>query len=98
MASDIDVRRRLRFKFELGLLPDFGPLLTWADVDRHQISVDESARWGPDQFLAPVWQAQQEATEFDITPLMMTERRRPGDEGEKGRVVLLPINKVKNGV
>jgi trigger factor len=100
VASDIDfdTQKDFDFKFELGLLPDFElPADQTLNVDRHQISVDESTLQETyDQISRQYGESTNpEASEAD--DYLYGKLKKADDEGE-GRVVLLPINKVKNGV
>jgi len=95
---DFDNQKDFDFKFELGLLPDFElPADQSITVDRQQVTVDDKTLEETHDQIARQFG---ESTNPDVSEAgdYLYGKLKKADEEGEGRVVLLPTNKVKNGV
>ncbi|UOR06029.1 trigger factor [Hymenobacter aerilatus] len=95
---DFDNQKDFSFQFELGLLPEIElPADQSITVDRNQVSLDEATLTETyDQIGRQFGESTNPEVSEDNDYLY--GRLKKADAEEEGNVVLLPINKVKNGV
>ncbi|TGE10568.1 trigger factor [Hymenobacter fodinae] len=95
---DFDTQKDYSFQFELGLLPDFElPADQAVSVDRHKVELDENTLKETYEQLERQFGESIEPETAEATDYISGKLQKAGEEGD-GRVVLLPLNKVKNGV
>ncbi|MBO3271826.1 MULTISPECIES: trigger factor [Hymenobacter] len=95
---DFDNQKDFSFQFELGLLPEIElPADQSITVDRNQVSLDEATLT---ETYDQIGRQFGESTNPEVSEAndYLYGRLKKADAEEEGNVVLLPINKVKNGV
>ncbi|SNC74528.1 trigger factor [Hymenobacter gelipurpurascens] len=94
---DFDTQKDYSFQFELGLLPDFElPADQAVAVDRHKVELDENTLKETYEQLERQFGESIEPETAEATDYISGKLKKADEEGE-GRIVLLPLNKVKNG-
>ncbi|MBC6613289.1 trigger factor [Hymenobacter sp. BT507] len=94
---DFDNQKDFSFQFELGLLPEIElPADQSITVDRNQVSLDEATLT---ETYDQIGRQFGESTNPEVSEAndYLYGRLKKADAEEEGNVVLLPINKVKNG-
>lgn len=95
---DFDNQKDFDFQFELGLLPDFElPAEQSVTVDRQQVTVDDKTLEETHDQIARQFGESTNPEVSEAGDYLYGKLKKADEEGE-GRVVLLPTNKVKNGV
>ncbi|WP_324676809.1 trigger factor [Hymenobacter sp. GOD-10R] len=95
---DFDTQKDFDFKFELGLLPDFElPADQSITVDRQQVTVDEKTLEETHDQIVRQFGESTNPDASEAGDYLYGKLKKADAEGE-GQTVLLPINKVKNGV
>ncbi len=100
VASDVDfdTAKEFAFQFELGLLPEVElPADGTLEVERHQVSLDDDTVQQTNEQIARQYGETTNPEVSEATDYLFGKLKKADEEGE-GRTVLLPINKVKNGV
>ena len=95
---DFDTQKDFNFQFELGLLPEVElPADQSITVERNQVSLDEATL---NETYEQIGRQFGESTNPEVSEAndYLYGRLKKADEEGEGNVVLLPINKVKNGV
>ncbi|AWM32983.1 trigger factor [Hymenobacter nivis] len=99
VASDVDfdTAKEFTFQFELGLLPEVNlPADGTAEVERYQVSLDDDTVQQTNEQIARQYGETTNPDASEANDYLFGKLKKADEEGE-GRMVLLPINKVKNG-
>ncbi len=99
VASDVDfdTAKEFAFQFELGLLPEVElPADGTVEVERHQVSLDDDTIEQTNEQIARQYGETTNPDASEANDYLFGKLKKADEEGE-GRMVLLPINKVKNG-
>jgi len=100
VASDVDfdTAKEFAFQFELGLLPEVElPADGTMEVERHQVSLDDDTVQQTNEQIARQYGETTNPEASEANDYLFGKLKKADEEGE-GRTVLLPINKVRNGV
>ena len=100
VASDVDfdTAKEFAFQFELGLLPEVElPADGTMEVERHQVSLDDDTVQQTNEQIARQYGETTNPEVSEANDYLFGKLKKADEEGE-GRTVLLPINKVRNGV
>ena len=100
VASDVDfdTAKEFAFQFELGLLPEVElPADGTMEVERHQVSLDDDTVQQTNEQIARQYGETTNPEASEANDYLFGKLKKANEEGE-GRTVLLPINKVRNGV
>ena len=94
---DFDAAKEFTFQFELGLLPEVNlPADGTAEVERYQVSLDDDTVQQTNEQIARQYGETTNPDASEANDYLFGKLKKADEEGE-GRMVLLPINKVKNG-
>jgi trigger factor len=94
---DFDTAKDFDFQFELGLLPDFTlPTDGTLQVERHQVSIDDDTLAQTNEQIHRQFGETTNPEVSEAGDYLFGKLKKADEEGE-GRMVLLPINKVKEG-
>ena len=94
---DFDAGKEFTFQFELGLLPEVNlPADGTAEVERYQVSLDDDTVQQTNEQIARQYGETTNPDASEANDYLFGKLKKADEEGE-GRMVLLPINKVKNG-
>jgi trigger factor len=94
---DFDTDKDFDFQFELGFLPDFQlPTDGTLQVERHQVSIDDDTLQQTNDQITRQFGQTTNPEVSEAGDYLFGKLKKADEEGE-GRMVLLPINKVKAG-